>query len=110
MVRLLIGIVFITFFALLSVSNTEQIKIWFVSFDWEIVTGELIFAIMLLSLVMGYILGWIGEFGQRRRARRAEAQTRSLEKEMVELHKRINQLQKDSTSVPPTPSSPSPRN
>lgn len=110
MIRLLIGILFIAPFVLLSVSNLDQITIWFVSFDWQIVTGKLILAITIISLVMGFMLGWIGELRQRRRARRAEGQTRSLEKEIVELHKKINQLQASSPSTAAETSSHSSRN
>lgn len=110
MIRLLIGVLFLAPFVLLSVSNLDPMTVWFVSFDWHVITGKFILAVTILSLLMGFFLGWIGELRQRHRARRAEGQIRSLEKEAVELHKRITQLQTEASSASSEAPSQPPRN
>lgn len=93
MIRLLIIAVSILVLALLCMSNTNPITIWFVSFEWPIKTGYFIAIVSIISLFIGFLVGWFGDIRQRHRARRAEGKLRSLEKENLDLHKRINQLQ-----------------
>ncbi|MXV43539.1 DUF1049 domain-containing protein [Saccharibacter sp. 17.LH.SD] len=105
MLRLLIIVLVVLFLATVALSNTDPMTIWLGPWQWEIKPdGIFIFAVPLAGLVIGFLLGWMGELRQRRRARRAENQVRSLEKQIVELHQRLDQAQ--ASAAPSKPAAP----
>lgn len=92
MIRLFIIVLFLAFIAIFSLSNLNEITIWFATFGMPVKVGPLIALLSLPSLCLGFLLGWVGELRQIRRARKAEAHARQFQKQILELHKRVDQL------------------
>lgn len=85
MLRLLSIIFFLGFFVVFAISNTDPANVWMINFGWKIPLGTSVLAIASISLLFGIVLGWFGEFAQRRRARKAESQLKNSEKEIQDL-------------------------
>ncbi|MCL1562656.1 LapA family protein [Parasaccharibacter sp. TMW 2.1886] len=100
MIRLLIIVLFLAFTAIFAMSNLDDATVWLASFGFSIKMGKLITLLAVPSLVLGLLLGLTGELRQRRRARKAESQLRTSQKQLIELHQRLDQLK--AGSVAPT--------
>ncbi len=101
MIRLLIIVLFLAFTAIFAMSNLDDATVWLASFGFSTKMGKLIAFLAVPSLVLGLLLGLTGELRQRRRARKAESQLRSSQKQLIELHQRLDQL-KTSSATPTT--------
>jgi len=73
----------------LSNADTVPLKLW--PFDWkyEMPLSVAILTAAGLGLLLGGLLVWITELGQRRRARRAEETVRLLEEQIRDLKARL---------------------
>lgn len=69
---------------------------WMVSFGWKISVGWFAAGLAVFSLFIGLLTGWMGEFRQMRARRRADNKVRTLEKQVVELHQRLDRAQSHS--------------
>ncbi|EHH68265.1 LapA family protein [Gluconobacter morbifer] len=93
MLRLLLLVIFFAVLIVFALSNADPQPVWLISFGWHLSIGTLGLGIGVASLLIGLLIGWIGDLRQRSRARRAEGQVRTLESQIVELHQRIDRLQ-----------------
>lgn len=101
MIRLLIIVLFLAFAAIFAMSNLDDTTIWLASFGFSIKMGKFIALLSVPSLVLGLLLGLTGEFRQRRRARKAESQLRASQKQLIDLHQRLDQLKASHTAAAP---------
>ncbi|MCX5614112.1 DUF1049 domain-containing protein [Bombella saccharophila] len=100
MIRLLIIVLFLAFIAIFSMSNLDGTTVWLASFGISIGMGKLIALLAVPSLILGFILGAAGDIRQRRRARKAESQLRNAQKQLIELHQRLDQLKMAQNTSP----------
>ena len=91
--RLLILAPFLLLLVLFALSNTAPVPIglWPTGWSLEAPLSLLMLGAMALGFLVGGLLVWISEFGQRRRARRAEHSVRLLEAQVQELKSRLPQ-------------------
>jgi len=89
--RLVIATPFLLFLILFVLSNREQVAIglWPTDVSWDVPLSIAVLIAAAIAFVLGAILVWVTELGQRRRARRAEAHVRMLEEQVAELKARI---------------------
>ncbi|MUG04637.1 LapA family protein [Bombella sp. ESL0378] len=99
MIRLLIIVLFVAFIAIFSMSNLDATTVWIASFGFSIKMGKLIALLSVPSLILGLLLGAAGDIRQRRRARKAESQLRGAQKQLIELHQRLDQLKPAAASA-----------
>lgn len=99
--RLLIAVAFLLVLMIFVLSNREVVTIGFWPTDvrWGVPLSLALLITAVVALVVGAVIVWISEFGQRRRARQAEAAVRVLEEQVRELKAR-----------PQPPAMPSPEN
>jgi lipopolysaccharide assembly protein A len=91
--RLLILAPFLLLLVLFALSNTAPVRIglWPTGLSLEAPLSLTILGGMALAFLVGGLLVWISELGQRRRARRAEQAVRLLEIQVQELKSRLPQ-------------------
>lgn len=89
--RLLILTPFLLLLVLFALSNTAPVRIglWPTGWSLEMPLSIAILGGMALAFLIGGLLVWIAELGQRRRARRAEQAVRLLEAQVQELKSRL---------------------
>ena len=89
--RLLIGIPLLVLLVLFALSNTAPVRLalWPTEFAIEMPLSIAIIALAAIAFVLGGLLVWVNELGQRRRARRAEQTLRLLEAQIEDLKARI---------------------
>lgn len=89
--RILIAAPFLIILALFALSNPEPVKLalWPTDFGLEMPLSLAILAAMAIAFLLGGMVVWLNELGQRRRARRAEERVRLLESEVQELRVRL---------------------
>jgi lipopolysaccharide assembly protein A len=104
MLRVIIGLVFLVVLVLFVLSNTAPLQLRILSYDvyHPVATGLVLVLFSATALLVGALLMWFSELGQRRRARRAEAQVRALETRVSELTTQI------ATAARPAPYAPAP--
>ena len=85
--RLLIAAPFLLILVLFALSNTAatRLTMWPTDFALEMPLSLTILAAMALGFLLGGMMVWFTELGQRRRARRAEANVRQLEAQVADL-------------------------
>ncbi|MBS1102100.1 DUF1049 domain-containing protein [Gluconobacter sp. Dm-62] len=93
MLRLLILVILLAVLIVFALSNTDLEPIWLVSFGWHLSIGTLVLGVGVITLLLGFLIGLIGDMQQRSRARRAEQHVRTLESQLVELHQRLDRFQ-----------------
>lgn len=98
MLRILLIIIFLAPLVVFALSNPMEQDIWFFFLGWKLAIGTLALGVGLLGVFIGFVVGWTGELRQRSRARRAEQQVRTLEGQLIELHKRLDRLQQTPAS------------
>ncbi|GBR47428.1 lipopolysaccharide assembly protein LapA domain-containing protein [Neokomagataea thailandica] len=103
MLRILLIILFLAPLVVFALSNPMEQDIWFFFLGWKLSIGTLALGVGLLGVLIGFIVGWVGELRQRSRARRAEQQVRSLEGQLIELHQRLDRLQQTTPSPTTSP-------
>ncbi|HEY4044111.1 MAG TPA: LapA family protein [Rhodopila sp.] len=75
---------------LFALSNTEIVRlgIWPTDYGLDVHLSLAILVSMAIAFLLGAIVVWMSELGQRRRARRAERKVRMLEAEIEDLKAR----------------------
>lgn len=91
--RLLIATAFLVVLVIFVLSNHEPVTIgfWPTDLRWDMPLSVALLITAAVALVVGAVMMWISEFGQRRRARRAEAAARRLEEQLQELQARLRE-------------------
>ena len=91
--RLLILAPFLLLLVLFALSNTKtvQVGLWPTGLSLEGPLSLVILVGMAVAFLIGGVLVWIAELGQRRRARRAEQAVRLLEAQVQALKSRLPQ-------------------
>jgi putative membrane protein len=91
--RLLVLAPFLLLLVLFALSNTVPVRLglWPTGLSLEAPLSLAILGAMGLAFLIGGLLVWIAELGQRRRARRAEQTVRLLEAQVQELRSRLPQ-------------------
>jgi uncharacterized integral membrane protein len=89
--RLLILTPFLLLLVLFALSNARpvQLGLWPTGWTLEAPLSLAMLGGMALAFVVGGLLVWVSELGQRRRARRAEQAVRLLEAQVQELRSRL---------------------
>jgi uncharacterized integral membrane protein len=89
--RLLISLPILLILVLFALSNTGtvQLALWPTDFTMQAPLSLVILGGMAIAFLLGGILVWFTELGQRRRARRAEYTVRLLEQQVQELKARV---------------------
>jgi uncharacterized integral membrane protein len=89
--RLLIAAPFLIVLVLFALSNPEPVNLtlWPTDFALQMPLSLAILAAMAIAFLLGGMVVWFNELGQRRRARRAEERVRILEAETQELRARL---------------------
>lgn len=96
--RLVISVLFLILIVLFVLSNRASVEIglWPTDFIWQVPLSIAVLIGAAIAFLVGALLVWITELGQRRRARRAEAIVRLLEEQVKELQARLGK-----PAVPP---------
>jgi uncharacterized integral membrane protein len=91
--RWLILAPFLLLLVLFALSNTRpvQVGLWPTGWSLEAPLSLAILGAMALAFLVGGLLVWLSELGQRRRARQAEHAVRLLEAQVQELKSRLPQ-------------------
>jgi putative membrane protein len=91
--RWLILAPFLLLLVLFALSNTKPVRVdlWPTGWSLDAPLSLAILGAMALAFLIGGLLVWIAELGQRRRARRAEQAVRLLEVQVQELKSRLPQ-------------------
>lgn len=89
--RLLIAAPFLIVLVLFALSNTNPVRLtfWPTDFSVQAPLSLVVLGGMAIAFVVGGLLVWVNELGQRRRARRAERTVRLLEAQVQELKARL---------------------
>ena len=97
--RLLISLPILLLLVLFALSNTAPVEIgvWPTGLSLHAPLSLVVLSGMAIAFLLGGVLVWFTELGQRRRARRAERTIRMLEQQVQDLKSRIPQ-----PSLPPT--------
>jgi putative membrane protein len=88
--RLVIALPFLLLLVLFALSNTQAVRIglWPTEYGLEVPLSAAVLVGMAIAFLVGALMMWISELGQRRRARRAEQTVRMLEEQVQELKAR----------------------
>ena len=91
--RLLILAPFLLLLVAFALSNTApaQVGLWPTGWSLQAPLSLIILAAMAVAFLLGGVLVWVAELGQRRRARRAERAIRMLEAQVQDLKTRMPQ-------------------
>lgn len=91
MLRLIIGLPLVLLLVLFALSNAEPVRIgiWPTDYSLETPLSIAVLAGAAIAFLLGGLLVWINELGQRRRARRAEDKVRVLEERVEELRAQL---------------------
>lgn len=89
--RLLIAAPFLLLLVLFALTNRAPVTLglWPTGISLQAPLSLVILAAAAIAFLVGGLLVWVNELGQRRRARRAEAQLRKLEEEVQALRARL---------------------
>ena len=89
--RLLIAIPFLLVLVSFVLSNRVpvEIGIWPTGIAWQVPLSIAVLVAAGVAFLIGALLVWVTELGQRRRARRAEATVRLLEEQVQALKARL---------------------
>jgi uncharacterized integral membrane protein len=93
MVRVIVALPFLALIALFALSNTQPVHvgIWPTDYAWDTPLSIVVLAGAAIAFLLGAVIVWIGELGQRRRARRAEQAVRVLEQRLNEMRAQLGQ-------------------
>ncbi len=88
--RYVIGLPLLAILVLFALSNTEPVHLgfWPTGIALDLPLAIAVLGGMGIAFLLGALFVWIGELGQRRRARRAEYTVRVLEEQLRELRGR----------------------
>jgi uncharacterized integral membrane protein len=87
MLRLIIGIPDLLVRVVFALSNTDPVRlgIWPTDYSVQVPLSIAVLVGAAIAFVLGGLLVWVNELGQRRRARRAEENVRVLQERLQEL-------------------------
>ena len=90
--RLLIALPLLLLLVLFALSNTSTLKLglWPTDYTIEWPASAVILGAMGVAFLAGAFLVWVGEMGQRRRARRAEQAMKLLEEQVKALKAQLS--------------------
>ncbi len=90
MLFLIIAIILCLPFALFALSNMEHVRLglWPTDYTVDVPLSLAILGAMAVAFLLGGLVVWVSELGQRRRARRAERTVKLLEAKIEELRAR----------------------
>jgi uncharacterized integral membrane protein len=91
MLRLIIGFLFLLVLTVFALSNVEpvQLGIWPTDYTVQVPVSVAVLVGAGIAFLLGGLLVWFNELGQRRRARRAEDTVRALEARLEEMKARL---------------------
>jgi len=91
MLRLIVGLPLLLLLVLFALSNVEPVRlgIWPTDYTLQTPLSVAVLAGAAVAFLLGGLLVWLNELGQRRRARRAEEHVRMLEERVEELKARL---------------------
>jgi uncharacterized integral membrane protein len=91
MIFLIVTFVLCLPLVLFALSNTEIVRlgIWPTDYSLEAHLSIAILVAMAIGFLLGALVVWVSELGQRRRARRAERTVRLLEAQVEALQARV---------------------
>jgi uncharacterized integral membrane protein len=100
MIFLIVTIVVCVPFAIFALSNMAHVQLGLWPFDYviDVPISLAILTGMALGILLGALIVWVAELGQRRRARRAERTVRLLQAQIDALQARQGQAP---LSLPP---------
>ena len=89
--RLVIAIPLLIILVVFALSNTEPVRLgfWPTGLALDVPLSVAVLVGMAVAFVVGALIVWVGELGQRRRARRAEHTAQLLEEQVRELKGRL---------------------
>jgi len=89
--RLIIAIPLLIILVVFALSNTMPVRLgfWPTGLALEVPLAVAVLIGMAIAFLLGALIVWVGELGQRRRARRAEHTARLLEEQVQELKARL---------------------
>jgi len=89
--RLVIALPLLLLLVLFALSNTTPVRlgIWPSDYSVQVPLSLAVLAGMAIAFLVGGLLVWIAELGQRRRARHAEQTVRLLEAQVQDLKARL---------------------
>ncbi|MDF7674669.1 LapA family protein [Acetobacteraceae bacterium ESL0709] len=92
MIRLVIIVCLLAVLTVFALSNPAPSEMWIISKSFHISIGLLAFGLSIFFLLIGLVIGWAGELKQRHRARRAETQSSTYEKQIADLQQQVSSL------------------
>ncbi len=97
--RLIVSILLLILLVLFALSNSEAVRLglWPTGYAIDTPVSVAILVGMAIAFLLGALFIWVGNIGQRRRARRAEHTVRLLEEQVRELRAR-----QPGAALPPT--------
>ena len=89
--RLIIASPLLIILVVFALSNTVPVRLgfWPTGLALEVPLAVAVLIGMAIAFLLGALIVWVGELGQRRRARRAEHTARLLEEQVQELKARL---------------------
>jgi lipopolysaccharide assembly protein A len=89
--RLIIAIPLLIILVVFALSNTAPVRLgfWPTGLALEVPLAVAVLIGMAIAFLLGALIVWVGELGQRRLARRAEHTARLLEEQVQELKARL---------------------
>src|SRR5579875_1719155 len=100
LIRLLPAAIILLLLVIFALSNrgTATFAFWPTDFALNAPLGLAVLVCAAIAFLAGALVAWFGTFAARRRARRAEAQIRLLEAQVIELKARLAQ---NGAALPP---------
>ncbi len=101
--RVIITFPLLVLLILFALSNGDPVRIglWPTDVGVIVPVSVAVMVGMAGAFLVGALFVWIGELGQRRRARRAEARVRALDQQLEALKARLSQASSSSVTLPP---------
>ncbi|OUJ01888.1 LapA family protein [Acetobacter cibinongensis] len=85
MIRLIVVVPFLLALVVFSASNQDPQDMWMLTYSWKCAIGVLALIVAAVAFLAGAFCFWVAEFGQRRRARKAEQRVRELEAQVAQI-------------------------
>ncbi len=101
MLRLILMLPFLIVLVAFVLYNQTPGTVELPSVAWQTSVGVIALISAGIFFVLGALLVWFSELGQRRRARRAEQQIRTLETQVADLHAQLTQAQAHAQTLTP---------
>jgi len=102
MLRLIITLPFLILLVVFVLFNQTAGTMELPYFAWQSSTGVVALIVAVVFFLVGVVFMWFAELRQRRRARKAEQQVRSLETQLSELRAQLAQSVAHNVAYPGT--------